>query len=43
MQFVSKNKLVNTLVTLPPIEEQQRIIDKLDQLLPLCDELEKLI
>lgn len=27
------------IVPLPPIEEQQRIVDKLNQILPLCDDL----
>ena len=39
----SLNKLKNYLIPLPPIEEQQRIVDKLEQLLPLCDDIEKLI
>ena len=29
-------------IPLPPIEEQQRIVEKLDQLLPMCDELANL-
>lgn len=29
-------------IPLPPLEEQQRIVDKLDQLLPLCEQLEKM-
>ena len=33
------DKIANTLVILPPIEEQQRIIEKLEQLLPLCETL----
>ena len=36
---VSVNKLKELLVPLPSIEEQQRIVDKLDKLLPMCDEL----
>lgn len=31
----------NIFIPLPPIEEQKRIVEKLDQLLPLCEELEK--
>lgn len=31
----------NKLIPIPPIEEQQRIVDKLDQLLPLCDILQE--
>lgn len=30
-------------VPLPPKEEQQRIVEKLDQLLPLCDEIEEIV
>lgn len=30
-------------IPLPPIEEQQRIVDKLEQLLPLCDNIKKII
>ncbi len=33
------DKIANTLVILPPIEEQQQIIEKLEQLLPLCETL----
>lgn len=35
--------LKNKSIPLPPIEEQQRIVDKLDQLLPLCESLEAII
>lgn len=31
----------SNLVPLPPIEEQQRIVQKLEELLPLCEELSK--
>lgn len=30
-------------IPLPPIEEQQRIVDKLEHLLPLCDEIDNII
>lgn len=30
-------------IPLPPIEEQKRIVDRLEQLLPLCDDIEKII
>lgn len=33
------DKVANTLVILPPIEEQQRIVKRLEQLLPLCETL----
>ena len=33
------DKIANTLVVLPPIEEQQRIVERLDVLLPLCSNL----
>lgn len=36
---ISKEKIVNTLMPLPPIAEQHRIVEKLDKLLPLCDAL----
>jgi type I restriction enzyme S subunit len=32
--------VLDMMIPLPPIEEQQRIVDKLDQLLPLCESLE---
>ncbi|MDX8420170.1 restriction endonuclease subunit S [Stecheria sp. CLA-KB-P133] len=39
---LKKSGLVTQPLPLPPIEEQQRIVDKLDQLLPLCEQLEKM-
>lgn len=38
LDFIAK-----TVIVLPPIEEQQRIADRLDVLLPLCDDLNRLI
>ena len=35
--------VLDMMIPLPPIEEQQRIVDKLDQLLPLCESLEAMI
>ena len=40
---LKKSGLVTQPLPLPPIEEQQRIVDKLDQLLPLCEGLEAMI
>ena len=39
--FVSLNILRNYLFALPPFEEQKSIVEKVDQLMALCDELEK--
>lgn len=38
---VSKNYITKMNFPLPPIEEQKRIVEKLDKILPLCEELEK--
>lgn len=38
-QRIHKDYLPNCLVPIPPIEEQQRIVEKLEQLLPLCKTL----
>lgn len=38
---LKKSGMVNQPIPLPPIEEQRRIVEKLDKLLPLCEELEK--
>jgi len=37
---ISQKHLVSFLVPLPPFEEQQRIVAKVEQLMALCDELE---
>ena len=36
---LNSTSLTNLEIPLPPIEEQQRIVDMLDKLLPLCDDL----
>lgn len=36
---VSINKIKQVIIPLPPIEEQQRIVEKVEQLLPLCEDL----
>lgn len=38
---LSANAVHNICVPLPPLPEQRRIVEKLDQLLPLCDSLSK--
>ncbi len=40
---LNSKSLKNLLIPLPPIEEQQRIIDKIEELLPLCNDIEQLI
>lgn len=39
---IERQNVLNALIPLPPIEEQNRIVEKLDALLPLCDELAEL-
>lgn len=40
---LNKSGLIEQPIPIPPIEEQQRIVDKLEQLLPLCNDIEKII
>ncbi|MBU2511776.1 restriction endonuclease subunit S [bacterium] len=37
---ISRIKIVNSAFPLPPLEEQKRIVAKVDQLMALCDQLE---
>jgi type I restriction enzyme S subunit len=39
---ISKEKIIHTLVPLPPLTEQHRIVAEIDRLMARCDELEKL-
>lgn len=38
---VSINKIKQVIIPIPPIEEQQRIVEKLEILLPVCDDLKE--
>lgn len=40
---LKKSGLILQPIPLPPIEEQQRIVNKLEQLLPICEDIEQLI
>lgn len=40
---VSINKIKKIIIRYPSIEEQQRIVDKIEQLLSLCNDIEKLV
>lgn len=41
LKHVTKGVLANALIALPPKEEQHRIVQKVDELMTLCDRLEQ--
>jgi type I restriction enzyme, S subunit len=38
---ISREKIINTVVPLPPYNEQKRIVNRINQLFELCEKLEK--
>jgi type I restriction enzyme S subunit len=40
MPKINQGVVLNTLIPLPPLPEQTRIVQKLDELMQTCDELE---
>ncbi len=38
---ISKEKIINSLLALPPLAEQKRIVAKLEEILPLCKKLKR--
>lgn len=38
---ISREKIRNSLIPIPPLEEQQRIVERLEALLPLCEDLKE--
>lgn len=40
---ISMSDISNFIIPLPPLNEQQRIVEKINQLMALCDDLEKQI
>jgi type I restriction enzyme S subunit len=43
IKYINKTKCESIFVSLPPLAEQERIVNKLDKLMSFCDELEKSI
>ena len=39
MKNISQDIIKNTLIPLPPLAEQKRIVARLEELLPLCEGL----
>jgi restriction endonuclease S subunit len=40
---INQSQIRNILIPLPPLREQKRIVDKVDQLMTLCDELKQTV
>jgi type I restriction enzyme, S subunit len=38
---ISREKIISTVAPLPPLAEQRRIVERVDQLMAFCDELEE--
>lgn len=38
---ISKEKIVNSIIPVPPLEEQKRIVAKIEEMLPICNKLIK--
>ncbi|MFZ3503359.1 restriction endonuclease subunit S [Vibrio harveyi] len=38
---ISREKIIATVIALPPVEEQTRVVAKVDELMKLCDQLEQ--
>lgn len=41
--YIKLGNLENFEINIPPLEEQQRIVEKIEQLLPLCNDIELLV
>jgi len=40
---ISQEHITNIYIPLPPLEEQHRIVTKVEQLMKICDELEQTV
>jgi type I restriction enzyme S subunit len=43
MPKINQGVVLETPIPLPPSEEQQRIVETIDRIVPLCDDLSSLI
>ena len=42
-KFLNLSQVENFMIPLPSLEEQQRIVDEIEKLLPICDDIDKII